>query len=184
MELLENLQRLKRQLTRGEFEKKYPHPWLLRELEEDERPALFRTMVTAPRKSATPSAPDRPALPPEGLTKLLTSDPARLGFYPLSKSGSNPWTDRILVGRATNNDIVLRNDRISKLHAYFQCGARGIWRVHDARSANGTKVDGSPVPAGDEGVEIRAGQIISFGTIATEVVDSATIYDSLTGGAP
>jgi len=178
MELLENLQKLKRQLSRAEFEKKFQHPWLLRELDEDERPALFRTMVTNIRRGI-PSAPRRAPPPGEGYLRQIASDPSRFGVYPLSKSGSNPWSDRVLVGRASNNDIVLRNDRISKLHAYFQCGARGIWRLYDARSANGTRVDGVPVPPGEEGVEIHSGQMLTFGNVPAEVVDSATLYDNL-----
>ena len=177
MELLENLQKLKRQLTRAEFEKKFQHPWLIRELDEDERPALFRTMVTNIKRGVQPAK--RPPAPGEGYARLLSADPSRFGIYPLSKSGSNPWSDRILVGRASNNDIVLRNDRISKLHAYFQCGARGIWRLYDAKSANGTRVDGVPVPSGEEGIEVRSGQMLTFGSVATEVVDSATLYDNL-----
>jgi FHA domain-containing protein len=176
MELLENLQKLKRQLTRAEFEKKFQHPWLIRELDEDERPALFRTMVTNIKRH--PSPPKR-STASDGYLRLLGVDPSRFGLYPLSKSGSNPWSDRVLVGRASNNDIVLKNDRISKLHAYFQCGARGIWRLYDAKSANGTRVDGVAVPSGEEGVEIHSGQVVLFGTVATEVVDSATLYDSL-----
>jgi hypothetical protein len=178
MELLENLQKLKRQLTRGEFEKKFQHPWLVRELDEDERPALFRTMVTNPRRGGA-TASRRPPPPGDGYLRLLAADPGRFGVYPLSKSGSNPWSDRVLVGRASNNDIVLRNDRISKLHAYFQCGARGIWRLYDAKSANGTRVDGVPVPPGEDGIEIHSGQLVLFGSVAAEVVDSATLYDSL-----
>jgi len=178
MELLENLQKLKRQLSRAEFEKKFPHPWLVRELEEDERPALFRTMVTNLRRG-TPPSPVKPVTPAEGLAKQLAVEPGRFGIYPLTKSGSNPWSDRVLVGRASNNDIVLRNDRISKLHAYFQCGARGVWRLYDAKSANGTRVDGASVPPGEDGIEIQNGQILMFGTVATELVDSATLYDSI-----
>jgi hypothetical protein len=176
MEPLENLQKLKRQLTRTEFERRYQHPWLIRELEEDERPALFRTMVTNVKRGPPPR---RPPLPNESYAKMLAVDASRFGVYPLAKSGSNPWSDRILVGRASNNDIVLRNDRISKLHAYFQCGARGVWRLYDAKSANGTRVDGVAVPAGDDGVEIRSGQVVTFGAVAAEVVDSATLYDNL-----
>jgi len=178
MELLDNLQKLKRQLSRVEFEKKFPHPWLVRELDEDERPPMFRTMVTAMRRG-TPVAPTRQLMPAEGLAKLLVAEPGRCGVYPLSKSGSNPWSDRVLVGRASNNDIVLRNDRISKLHAYFQCGARGIWRLYDAKSANGTRVDGHPVPPGEDGYEIKSGQVLVFGTVTAEIVDSGTLYDSI-----
>jgi hypothetical protein len=183
MELCENLQKLKRALGgRVEFEKKFAAPWLVRELDEDERPALFRTMVTVPRRpGATPTPPTHAhaGIPADGLVKHITDDPTRFGLYPLSKSGSNPWSDRVLVGRASNNDIVLRNDRISKLHAYFQLGARGIWRVFDAKSANGTRVDGVPVPPGEDGVEIHPGQILMFGTVPAELVDSGTLYDSI-----
>ncbi len=179
MELLENLQRLKRQLSRADFEKKFPHPWLIRELEDDERPALFRTMVTNIKK--TPPAPARRIIAAAGasMSSLLSGEPGRFGLYPISKSGSNPWSDRVLVGRASNNDIVLRNDRISKLHAYFQCGQRGVWRVYDARSANGTRVDGEVVPPGEDGVEIATGQVVMFGTVSTEVIESGELYDSL-----
>lgn len=184
MELLENLQRLKRQLSRGEFERKFPHPWLVRELDEDERPALFRTMVTHINKIAPPppSVGKKP-IAPASLAAHLTSEPGRFGIYPITKSGSNPWTDRVLVGRAANNDIVIRNDRISKLHAYFQYHgretSRGGWRLYDARSANGTRIDGITVPPGEEGLEVRGGQVVQFGTVATQLLDSGALYDAI-----
>lgn len=181
MELLENLQKLKRQLSRAEFEKKFPHPWLVRELDDDERPALFRTMVTNVKKMAPPSPAARAKLTAAGagIAQQLAAEPGRFGIYPLAKSGSNPWSDRILVGRASNNDVVIRNDRISKLHAYFQSGARGGWRVYDARSANGTRVDGVLVPPGEEGAEVKSGQMVMFGTVAAQVLDSGELYEAL-----
>jgi hypothetical protein len=177
MEQVETLQKAKRQLSRAEFEKKYPHPWLIRELEEDERPALFRTMVSNVKKS--PSATTKKHPTGGGMAQALALDPGRYGLYPLIKSGSNPWSDRVLVGRASNNDIVLRNDRISKLHGYFQCGARGVWKLYDAKSANGTRIDGELVPPGEEGVEIRTGQVVMFGTLPCEIIGSGELYDSL-----
>jgi hypothetical protein len=179
MELLENLQKLKRQLARAEFEKKFPHPWLVRELEEDERPALFRTMVTNIKKIEVPptATPRRPAGAPS--PAQLAAEPGRYGLYPVAKSGSNPWSDRILVGRASNNDVVLRNDRISKLHAWFQVTPRGVWRVYDARSANGTRIDGDLVPPGEEGLEVETGQVVMFGTVATRLLSSGELYDAI-----
>jgi hypothetical protein len=44
---------------------------------------------------------------------------------------------RISVGRARNNDVVLRNDSISKLHAWLEIGQLGL-SVSDAGSKNGT----------------------------------------------
>ena len=176
MEQVETIQKAKRQLVRAEFEKKYPHPWLIRELDEDERPALFRTMVSSIKKPIV-LAKKHPT--GGGMAQSLALDPGRYGLYPLIKGGSNPWSDRVLVGRASNNDIVLRNDRISKLHAYFQCGAKGVWRLFDAKSANGTRVDGDVLPAGEEGVEIRSGQVLMFGTLPCEIIGSGELYDAL-----
>lgn len=184
MELLENLQRLKRQLSRADFERKFPHPWLVRELDDEERPALFRTMVTHVKKIAPPPAPfGKKAIAPANLAAHLASEPGRFGAYPVVKTGSNPWSDRVLVGRAANNDIVLKNDRISKLHAYFQYHgretSRGGWRLYDARSANGTRIDGVAVPPGEEGLEVRGGQVVQFGTVATQLLDSGALYDAI-----
>jgi hypothetical protein len=177
MEQVETLQKAKRQLTRAEFEKKYPHPWLIRELDEDERPALFRTMVSNVKKNPAVSTKKHPH--GGGMAQSLSMDPGRYALYPLTKSGSNPWSDRILVGRASNNDIVLRNDRISKLHAYFQQSTRQLWKLYDAKSANGTRLDGDAVPPGEEGIEIKTGQVVTFGTIPCEIIHSGELWDNL-----
>jgi pSer/pThr/pTyr-binding forkhead associated (FHA) protein len=152
--------------------------WLVRELEEDERPALFRTMVTSIKKIEVPptATPGEREAPPAGAARRRAGSVRPL---PLSKSGSNPWSDRILVGRASNNDVVLRNDRISKLHAWFQVSPRGVWRVYDARSANGTRIDGDLVPPGEEGLEVESGQVVMFGTVATRLLSSGELYDAL-----
>ncbi len=179
MQPLENLQKLKRQLTRAEFQERFPHPWLVRELDEDERPALFRTIVTNVRAEPAPPPRRSPPLSGAALTAQLALTPDRFGAYALSKSGSNPWSDRILVGRASNNDVVIRNDRISKVHAYFQVSPRGVWRLFDARSANGTRVDGVVVPPGEEGLEVKSGQMVTFGNVAMQLLGAGELYDAL-----
>jgi pSer/pThr/pTyr-binding forkhead associated (FHA) protein len=158
----------------------------VRELDDDERPALFRTMVTHVKKIAPPPPPPpfgRKPIAPSSLAAHLAGEPGRFGIYPVRKSGSNPWSDRVLVGRAVNNDIVLRNDRISKLHAYFELHGRETtrvaWRLYDARSANGTRVDGVTVPPGEEGIEVRGGQVVQFGTVSTQILDSGALYDAI-----
>ena len=64
--------------------------------------------------------------------------------------------DRITVGRATGNDIVLSDDgQVSRVHAVLERLA-GAWSVRDVSSRNGTFVNGSRVSgearlgAGDE----------------------------------
>ncbi len=57
-------------------------------------------------------------------------------------------TDRILVGRGRENDVVLPFKSVSRLHAFFRLGADGLWTVEDAGSAFGTFVRGARINAG------------------------------------
>lgn len=60
---------------------------------------------------------------------------------PLRKRpGANTFSSMITVGRANNNDIVIRNPAVSKFHAYFRETTEG-WLLTDADSTNGTHVD-------------------------------------------
>jgi hypothetical protein len=197
MERLDNLIKARKQLARDEFVRKYPHLWLIRQLEDDEQSAMFRTIASGvkPRVPSPggisvgmgplPKSPARATMPPGNITtkgvmsQALSVTPDEFALYPIAKSGANPWSGRILLGRASNNDIVLRNDTVSKLHAYFQADAGGAWRVHDAKSANGTRVDGTIIPPGDEGVVIRSGVTIKFGSLPCEVIGSAELYETL-----
>jgi pSer/pThr/pTyr-binding forkhead associated (FHA) protein len=65
-------------------------------------------------------------------------------------------TDRITIGRATGNDVVLSDDgQVSRVHAVLERLA-GAWSVRDVSSRNGTFVNGNRVSgearlgAGDE----------------------------------
>lgn len=51
--------------------------------------------------------------------------------------------DRVTVGRATNNDIVLRDASVSKLHAWFSLHEEREFSVADAGSTNHTAVNGN-----------------------------------------
>jgi hypothetical protein len=60
----------------------------------------------------------------------------------VAKSNRNPFHDMITVGRAANNDIVLADPTISKIHCYFRQGSKGEWILTDLGSRNGTLVNG------------------------------------------
>jgi pSer/pThr/pTyr-binding forkhead associated (FHA) protein len=113
------------------------------------------------------------------MASRLRSDSHRFCLCPVVKRGVNPWADRVLVGRAANNDIVLRDESISKVHAYFERGPGGGWQVHDARSANGTRVDGEAVAPGGASPPVRSGTVVVFGSVACEIISSGELYDSL-----
>ena len=165
-------------MARSDFEKKYTHLWLIRELDPDERaPSSFNTVAWDSRKTIALGKKLRSQ--GAAMAARLRVDPGRYGLYPLTKSGANPWADRVLVGRASNNDIVFRHESVSKVHAYFEKSEGGALRLHDAKSANGTRVDGKPVEPGSSGAEVKSGTTLLFGSLACEVIASGDLFDAL-----
>ena len=61
---------------------------------------------------------------------------------PLRKTRKNSFLSKITLGRAKNNDIVLRSSRISKLHCTISKGDDDAYFISDQGSANGTLVNG------------------------------------------
>ncbi len=71
------------------------------------------------------------------------------------------FPDKITMGRAGNNDIVIVDPGVSKLQAYFI--AKGAdFLLADAGSRNGTTLDLVPLPAMTP-TPVRGGQVIRFG---------------------
>jgi len=72
--------------------------------------------------------------------------------------------ERVTVGRAETNDVIIAEERVSRLHAAFERVA-GEWLVRDLGSRNGTFVDGDRVLATRPvrpGQEIRIGETALF----------------------
>jgi len=89
------------------------------------------------------------------------------------------FADRISVGRAINKDIVLRQSSISKFHAYFQLDEHDTYYVADAGSKNGTAVNGKRLTEPRELVAISKGDLVSFGSVETLLVDARTLWKAL-----
>ena len=64
-----------------------------------------------------------------------------LEVYPLTKKPGASFPDRITIGRTSNNDIVITDTSVSRLHAYVRRD-RGTWIVADAGSKNGSFLEG------------------------------------------
>jgi len=95
------------------------------------------------------------------------------------KREGNPFPDRISVGRAKNCDVVLRFPSVSKLHAHFVVKAGDpVFRLVDQQSANGTKVSGKLIAAGDV-VAVSQGDVIRFGVVDLEFVDAGRFFSIL-----
>jgi hypothetical protein len=92
---------------------------------------------------------------------------------PMAKRDKSPYEGFYFVGRAPTADLVLDDPSISKSHAAFQHEGT-LWFVKDARSRNGTYVDGRRLQSGAR-AEIESGSQITFGGIATYFVGLARL---------
>ncbi|MGI8679481.1 MAG: FHA domain-containing protein, partial [Jatrophihabitans sp.] len=86
------------------------------------------------------------------------------------------------IGRAPGCDVVLDDDRASRMHASLDV-ARSTLLLRDLGSTNGTTVDGAPVPA--SGAEVRLDEIVRIGdsllSVAGAEIASALVTPSPDG---
>jgi hypothetical protein len=154
-----------RRQTRETFAKSHPYPFLSHDVEAaDAGPSSFKTESCAQHK-VRPRAAKRPPGSPRYLVLAVV------------KSPNNPWSDRISVGRARNNDVVIVDHSISKLHAHFSERA-GSLCISDAGSSNGTRVNGIILDKG-EVLRVKSGDVITFGALATKLLAADALYDWL-----
>jgi hypothetical protein len=76
--------------------------------------------------------------------------------------------DGLRLGRAPDNDLVLRDRRVSRRHARIVATAGG-WAIEDAGSSNGTFVDGRRT----ERAQLVPGSTITLGDTQLRVLDHA-----------
>jgi S1-C subfamily serine protease len=73
--------------------------------------------------------------------------------------------DEILIGRALESDVTLRDANASRRHAAIRRQADGTLELHDLGSSNGTLVDGRLV----ESAVLRGGERVQFGGTVFQV---------------
>ena len=113
-----------------------------------------------------------------GCTSEPTAGTELREVIPVTKRQSNPYPERISVGRARNCDIVLRNRSVSKLHAHFRHTGGDKLELVDLGSYNGTWLNGAQLPA-HAGELVRSGDELQFGMVSAQLVDADTLYDML-----
>jgi hypothetical protein len=64
-----------------------------------------------------------------------------LEVYPLTKKAGASFADRITIGRTDNNDVLINDSSVSRLHAYIRRDAGG-WIIADGGSKNGSWLRG------------------------------------------
>ena len=80
---------------------------------------------------------------------------------PLVKTSRNVFSSKITVGRATNNDVIVHAQMISKAHATFVLDDGDRIKLMDMGSANGTMVNGKKLKK-REMVPVGSGDTITF----------------------
>jgi hypothetical protein len=169
-----------RSLDKKKFAAKYPHPWLLSELVK--LPSLAPPGSSELRPYTTDSMS-------QGARRMLATKPSPLALQnrtesfvllPVIKSDRNMWEERILIGRAANNDIVLDDPSVSKAHAYFVAQQKQRYKLVALPSMNPTKINGELLPPHGDGAEVPEGATLELGLVACKYLDSVVLYTLLT----
>ncbi|MCK9462105.1 MAG: FHA domain-containing protein [Proteobacteria bacterium] len=108
-------------------------------------------------------------------------------LFEVKKHADNSWLEWIAVGRARNNDLVLRHQSVSKLHARIHlqkeaaAGAadRRGFLLTDMRSKAGTTVNSAFLKP-SEPFPLNPGDEIGLGMVICEFLDSGALYRRLT----
>lgn len=106
-----------------------------------------------------------------------------LFLFRVEKTGRNSWTRQISVGRATNNDLVLRHASVSKLHAHFFVrvagGVEALYLADDG-SSNGTAVNARDLGEGEQSaVVVEPGDRLRFGDVEVTLLDPVGLHREL-----
>jgi hypothetical protein len=105
--------------------------------------------------------------------------PEELVVYPLAKKPGASFPDRITIGRTSNNDIVITDHSVSRLHAYVkQDDTR--WVVADAGSKNGSWLDSETLVARKER-PLRSKALLRLGDVDLTFYAASDLY-ALLGG--
>jgi hypothetical protein len=107
----------------------------------------------------------------------------RLEVYPLAKKPSASFPDMITIGRTPNNDIVLRDATVSRLHAFFKVDKkRAAWLIADGGSKNGTFLDGEALLPRKERA-VQSGQRVKIGDLELTFYSAEQLFDVLATAA-
>ena len=152
--------------TEAEFVARYPGHFLITEAIHRDT-AAWRHFTTSTVPAIRPGA--------RRDTRVVT---------PIAKRDqANPYVWMITIGRTHNNDIVLPDISISKLHAWIRCrtGDDGVtsFTVTDAGSRSGTVVDGTAL-RGETG-PLPLGARLRLGQVELVFVDASMLYHAMLG---
>jgi hypothetical protein len=109
---------------------------------------------------------------------LVTSVPHGTGESLAIALESPKQRSYLSLGRASDNDIVVDDATLSRVHLLFQREPLG-WSVRDAGSTNGSSVEGAPL--GPDAVALQTGTRILAGSVRFTYYDSGGLCLRLRG---
>lgn len=108
----------------------------------------------------------------------FTAEPVEMELYPLAKKPGASFPDRITIGRTANNDVVVPDHSVSRLHAYVRQG--DPWLVADAGSKNGSWLDDVALEPRRE-TPLSPRSVLRIGDIRLTFYRSEELFDLLGG---
>ena len=159
-------------LGRDEFLAAAPHAVLVRFRSEEHRDAEEgATTLTLEDETIDETMPHSR----EQMTDV------ELEVYPLVKKVGASFQDRITIGRTPNNDIVIADHSVSRLHAYVRLVNDG-WVVADGGSKNGSWLRGEPLEARRE-KPLPSRAVLRLGDVDLTFYQPSDLFVAL-GGRP
>jgi hypothetical protein len=129
---LENLANKLEELGEEGFLQSYSHPFLI---------LVFRP----PLPSKEPGVSTEKTLSTDIFKATLhpVKHKKTMQAVPVKKTNRNAYKTKITVGRAKNNDIVIRARKVSKIHGTFVPQDRGRFEFMDMGSSNSSIINGT-----------------------------------------
>lgn len=96
------------------------------------------------------------------------------------RADGNPYSSMVTIGRARNNDVVLNDPSVSKMHAWIRLACdtlHGHDTLTDSGATNGTFLHGKPVR--NESVALCVGDRIRIGSVDLRFIDARLLYHAL-----
>lgn len=188
-DLLQSCLMFARTSTVEMFSERWPGHFLLGQWPKDrdageEKRMVFTTGVIELNKPDVRNAAKENRIDAAG--RISTYKPGITFLQEVRKSARNTWIDWISVGRAGNNDVILRHPSVSKLHARFHVeGERndegvtvGDFFITDVKSTYGTRVGGTQLEQNTPH-SIKSSDFVQFGQVGCVFFDSAGLYHRL-----
>jgi hypothetical protein len=102
-----------------------------------------------------------------------------LEIYPLVKKPGASFADRITIGRTPNNDVVINDHSVSRLHAYVRRQPTG-WVVADAGSKNGSWMSGEALEPRRE-LPLPSKMLLRLGEVDLTFYVANDLFEALGG---